>query len=47
MASAEGRQFVSLSSERWRDANVAAATSNADAEAAADRCAAADRGAAR
>jgi uncharacterized protein YndB with AHSA1/START domain len=41
MASAEGKQFVSLSSQRWRDASVAAGMPEADAQAAADRTTAA------
>lgn len=36
-ASAEGRQFVSLSSQRWCDASVAGGTDRAEAQAAADR----------
>lgn len=35
--SEEGRQFMSASSERWRDASVAAGTDPAAAEGAADR----------
>jgi len=35
--SEEGRRFMSASSERWRDASVAAGTDRAAAEAAADR----------
>jgi uncharacterized protein YndB with AHSA1/START domain len=41
MASAEGKQFVALSSQRWREASVAAGTPEADAQAAADRTTAA------
>jgi len=41
LASADGKLFVSLSGERWRDANVAAGVSRAEADAAAQRCAAA------
>jgi uncharacterized protein YndB with AHSA1/START domain len=44
-ASGEGRQFMSLSSDRWRDASVAADTDPADAQAAADRTLAAYTGA--
>ena len=36
-ASEEGRQFVSLSSQTWCDASVAAGTDRAEAQAAADR----------
>jgi uncharacterized protein YndB with AHSA1/START domain len=36
-ASREGRQFVSLSSQGWCDASVAAGTDSAEARAAADR----------
>jgi len=36
-ASEEGRQFMSLSSERWREASVAAGADRAAAEAAAER----------
>jgi uncharacterized protein YndB with AHSA1/START domain len=36
-ASDQGRQFVSLSSQRWRDANVAAGADPSGAQAAADR----------
>jgi len=43
-ASDEGKRFMTLSSERWRDANVAAGTAQADAGAAADRCTAAYSG---
>jgi uncharacterized protein YndB with AHSA1/START domain len=39
MASPDGKRFVSLSSNQWRDASIAAGTSAADAEAAASRCA--------
>lgn len=41
MASADGRRFLSLSSERWRDANIAAGADQAGARAAADRTTAA------
>jgi uncharacterized protein YndB with AHSA1/START domain len=41
MASAEGKQFVSLSSLRWCEADIAAGTPEADARAAADRTTAA------
>jgi uncharacterized protein YndB with AHSA1/START domain len=40
MMSDEGRRFMTLSSERWRDASVAAGTDEAEAGAAADRVAA-------
>jgi uncharacterized protein YndB with AHSA1/START domain len=40
-ASAEGREFMSLASERWCDASVAAGTDPAGARAAADRTTAA------
>jgi len=43
-ASDEAKRFMTLSSERWRDANVAAGTAQADAGAAADRCTAAYSG---
>lgn len=46
LASAEGRRFLALSSERWREANVAAGTDEAVARAAADRVLAAYTGAA-
>jgi len=36
-ASQEGKQFVSLSSQKWCDASVAAGTDRAEAQAAADR----------
>ena len=36
-ASEEGKQFVALSSQKWRDASVAAGTDRAEAQAAADR----------
>ena len=36
-ASDEGKHFMALSSQRWCDASVAAGTSPADAQAAADR----------
>lgn len=41
MASEEGKRFMTLSSERWYDASVAAGTDPADARAAADRTTAA------
>jgi hypothetical protein len=41
MASEEGRQFMTLSSERWYEASVAAGTDRAAARAAADRTTAA------
>lgn len=44
MASADGRRFIELSSQRWRDADIAAGTSEADADAAAGRCTAAYTG---
>jgi hypothetical protein len=37
MTSAPGREFITLSSGRWRDADVAAGTDEAGAQAAADR----------
>jgi hypothetical protein len=40
-ASAEGREFMTLSSQRWCDASIAAGTDQADARAAADRTTAA------
>ncbi len=43
--SGEGRQFISLSGERWRDASISAGTEPADAQAAADRTLAAYTGA--
>ena len=46
LASAAGRQFVSLSSERWGAASAAAGADQADAQAAADRTTAAYTGAA-
>jgi hypothetical protein len=36
-ASAEGKLFASSSSQKWRDASVAAGTAAAEAQAAADR----------
>lgn len=45
-ASAEGRKFMTLSSERWRDASIAAGTDLAAADAAAERVTAAYTGAA-
>jgi uncharacterized protein YndB with AHSA1/START domain len=41
MASGEGRRFMTLSSERWCAANIAAGTGAAEARAAADRTTAA------
>lgn len=35
--SGQGRQFISLSGERWRDASISAGTEPAGAQAAADR----------
>ena len=46
-ASPEGRRFMTLSSERWRDASIAAGTDETIARAAADRCTAAYTGAAQ
>jgi uncharacterized protein YndB with AHSA1/START domain len=43
-ASADGKQFTSLSSESWREASIAAGTDEAAARAAADRCTAAYTG---
>jgi uncharacterized protein YndB with AHSA1/START domain len=40
-ASEEGKQFMSLSSQRWCEASVAAGTDEAEAQAAADRTTAA------
>ncbi len=37
-ASEDGKLFMALSSERWREASVAAGTDEAAAKAAADRC---------
>jgi uncharacterized protein YndB with AHSA1/START domain len=45
IASDDGRRFMTMSSERWRDASVAAGTDPADAGAAADRTTAAYTGA--
>jgi hypothetical protein len=45
-ASDDGRRFVVLSSERWRDANIAAGTDPDEARAAADRTTAAYTGSA-
>jgi uncharacterized protein YndB with AHSA1/START domain len=45
MASEDGRRFMSLSSERWRDASVAAGADPAAAQAAAARTTAAYTGA--
>lgn len=44
-ASGEGRQFMTLSGDRWRAASVSAGTDPADAQAAADRTLAAYTGA--
>jgi len=41
LASSDGKRFVSLSNDEWRDASIAAGTSAADAAAAAGRCASA------
>jgi uncharacterized protein YndB with AHSA1/START domain len=46
MASEDGKLFMTLSNERWRDASIAAGTDEASAKAAADRCIAAYTGAA-
>ena len=43
-ASAEGRDFMTLASQRWCDASIAAGTDRADARAAADRTIAAYTG---
>jgi uncharacterized protein YndB with AHSA1/START domain len=45
-ASEDGKLFMTLSGERWRDASIAAGTDEASARAAADRCIAAYTGAA-
>lgn len=45
MTSASGREFMTLSSQYWRDADLAAGTGLAAAQAAADRTAAAYTGA--
>jgi len=42
--SAEGREFMTLASQRWCDASIAAGTDPADAHAAADRTTAAYTG---
>ncbi|MGI9008605.1 MAG: hypothetical protein ACR2FU_20855 [Streptosporangiaceae bacterium] len=44
MSSAGGRDFMTLSSQRWRDADIAAGTDEAAARAAAGRCTAAYTG---
>ena len=44
VVSEDGRRFMTLASERWRDANIAAGTDEAEATAAADRCTAAYAG---
>ncbi|MDQ1520811.1 MAG: hypothetical protein QOI55_1884, partial [Actinomycetota bacterium] len=36
-ASTDGKQFMTMSSQRWCDADVAAGTEKAQAQAAADR----------
>jgi uncharacterized protein YndB with AHSA1/START domain len=46
MASEDGKLFMMLSSDRWREASVAAGTDAEAAKAAADRCLAAYTGAA-
>ncbi len=43
-ASGEGRQFMALSGDGWRDASISAGTDPADAQAAADRTLAAYTG---
>jgi hypothetical protein len=43
-ASDDGKLFMTLSSERWRDASIAAGTDQASARGAADRCTAAYTG---
>jgi len=43
-ASAEGREFMTLASQRWCDASIAADADQADARAAADRAIAAYTG---
>lgn len=45
MASDDGREFMTLSSERWRDASIAAGADDAQARAAGDRTTAAYAGA--
>lgn len=45
MASEEGRRFLTLSGESWRDAQIAAGADKSEAEAAAARCIAAYTGA--
>jgi hypothetical protein len=45
MASAGGRQFMTASSERWCEADIAAGADEAGARAAADRTTAAYTGA--
>jgi hypothetical protein len=42
--SAEGREFMTLASQRWCDASIAAGTDQADARAAAGRAIAAYTG---
>ena len=44
MTSTPGREFITLSSRRWRDADVAAGTDETAAQAAADRTVAAYTG---
>jgi uncharacterized protein YndB with AHSA1/START domain len=46
LTSEDGKLFMTLSSEQWRDASIAAGTDEAGATAAADRCIAAYTGAA-
>jgi hypothetical protein len=45
-ASEDGKLLMTLSSERWRDASIAAGTDEARARAAANRCTAAYTGSA-
>jgi hypothetical protein len=44
MASGDGKRFVSLSSERWRDANIAGGAPAPQARAAGSRATAAYTG---
>jgi len=46
LTSEDGKLFMTLSSQRWRDASIAAGTDEASATVAADRCIAAYTGAA-
>jgi uncharacterized protein YndB with AHSA1/START domain len=46
VTSADGRRFITLASELWRDANIASGADEAEAAAAADRCTAAYTGSA-